>query len=170
VRRLLLLTPERTTKHVVAEVLLDGKWLIVDPTYRLVMKDKQGHLLTRRDLQNPAVFAEATSVVPDYPAVYNYATFAHVRIAKLPLQGLHMRVVLDKIYPGWDEAADWSLLLERESFFVLCLFVAGSVFFLLMRETLAWYADSKLKIRRFHLREHFARASAAFFGAPEIKQ
>jgi len=170
VRRLLLLTPERRTKHVVAEVLLDDKWVIVDPTYRLVMKDKQGRLLTRRDLQDPAVFAEATSVIPNYPAVYNYETFAHVRIAKLPLQGLHMRAVFDKIYPGWDEAADWSLLLERESFFVLCLFIVGSVFFLVMRGTLAWYADRKLKIMRFHLREHFARASAAFFGAPEIKQ
>src|SRR5579859_8172326 len=73
VRRLLLLTPERSTKHVVAEVLLDDKWVIVDPTYRLLMRDKQGRLLTRRDLQDPAVFAEATSVVPDYPAVYNYA-------------------------------------------------------------------------------------------------
>jgi hypothetical protein len=170
VRRLLLLTPERTTKHVVAEVLLDGKWVIVDPTYRLVMKDKQGHLLTRRDLQDSAVFAEATSVIPNYPAVYNYTTFAHVRIAKLPLQGLHMRAVFDKIYPGWDEASDWSLLLERESFFVLCMFTGSSVFFLVMRGTLAWYADRKLKIRRFHLREHFARAGAAFFGAPEIKQ
>jgi hypothetical protein len=170
VRRLLLLTPERTTKHVVAEVLLDGKWVIVDPTYRLVMKDKQGKLLTRQDLQNSAVFAEATSVIPDYPAVYNYTTFAHVRIARLPMQGLRLRAVLDKIYSGWDEAVDWSLLLERESFFVLCLFIAGSVFFLMMREALAWYADRKLKIGRFHLREHFVRASAAFFGAPEIKQ
>ena len=170
VRRLLLLTPERTAKHVVAEVLLDDKWVIVDPTYRLLMKDRQGHLLTRRDLQNPAVFAEATSVIPDYPAVYNYASFAHVRIAKLPMQGLHLRAVFDKIYPGWDEAVDWSLLLERESFFVLCLFIAGSVFLLVMRETLALYADHRLKIRRFHLREHAARAGAAFFKAPEIKQ
>ena len=170
VRRLLLLTPERTTKHVVAEVLLDGKWVIVDPTYRLLMKDKQGKLLTRQDLQNPAVFAEATSVIPNYPALYNYTTYAHVRIARLPMQGLHLRVVLDKIYSGWDEAVDWSLLLERESFFVLCLFIAGSVFLLVIREAMAWYADRKLKIRRFHLREHVARAGAAFFKAPEIKQ
>ena len=170
VRRLLLLTPERTTKHVVAEVLLDGKWVIVDPTYRLLMRDKQGKLLTRRDLQNPAVFAEATSVIANYPAMYNYTSYAHVRLAKLPLQGLHLRTTLDKIYPGWDEVLDWSLLLERESFFVLCVFIAGSVFFLIVRESLALYADRKLKVRRFHLREHFARAGAAFFGAPEIKQ
>ena len=170
VRRLLLLTPERTTKHVVAEVLLDEKWVIVDPTYRIVMRDKQGRMLTRRDLQDPVLFAEATSVVPEYPQVYNYATFAHVRIAKLPLQGLHARRILDKVYTGWDEALDWSLLLERESFFVLCAFLTGSLFMLFVREMLAWYADRRLKFPRFHLREHFLRAGAAFFGAPEVKQ
>jgi hypothetical protein len=170
VRRLLLLTPERTTKHVVAEVLLNEKWVIVDPTYRIIMKDKQGRLLTRSDLQNPSLFLEATSVVPDYPSMYNYQTFAHVRLARLPLQGLGLRHVLDRAYAGWDELLDWSLLLERESFFVLCVFIAGSLFFLMLREALAWYADQKLKIPRFHLRDHFARAGAAFFGAPEIKQ
>ncbi len=170
VRRLLLLTPERMTKHVVAEVLLNDKWVVVDPTYRIIMRDRQGHLLTRSELQNPAVFAEATSVVPNYPAIYNYQTFAHVRIARLPMQGLGLRRLLDKTYGGWDELLDWSLLLERESFFVLCAFVAGSLFFLMMREALAWYSDRRLKISRFHLRAHFARAGAAFFGAPEIKQ
>jgi len=35
--------------------MLDGKWAIVDPTYRLVMKDKQGHLLSC-ELQDPAMF------------------------------------------------------------------------------------------------------------------
>src|SRR5262249_32655141 len=156
VRRLLLLTPERTTKHVVAEVLLEDKWVIVDPTYRIVMRDKQGHLLTRKDLQNPEVFAQATSVVPNYPVEYNYKAFAHIRLARLPMQGLGMRRMMDKIYSGWDETVDWSLLLERESYFVLCAFIASSLFFLLMREALAWLADRRLKIPRFHLRAHFA--------------
>lgn len=169
-RRLLLLTPERTTKHVVAEVLLNNKWVIVDPTYRIVMRDKQGHLLTRRDLQDPQIFAQATSVVPNYPAAYDYKSFAHLRMARLPMQGLGLRRVLDKVYPNWDEALDWSLLLERESFFVLCSFVAGSLFFLLMRRALAWLADRRLKIPRFRLRAHFAKAGAVFFGTPEIKQ
>ena len=169
-RRLLLLTPERTTKHVVAEVLLDDKWAIVDPAYRIVMRDKQGHLLTRKDLQNPEAFAQATSAVPNYPAEYNYKAFAHVRVARLPMQGLGLRQLLDKMYAGWDEAIDWSLLLERESFFVLCLFVSGSLFLLLIREVLAWLADRRLKIPRFRLRTHFAKAGAAFFGTPEIKQ
>ena len=169
-RRLLLLTPERTTKHVVAEVLLGGKWVILDPTYRVVMRDKQGRLLTRRDLQDPQIFAQATSVVPNYPTAYDYKSFAHVRVARLPMQGLGLRRLLDRMYSGWDEAIDWSLLLERESFFVLCSFVAGSLFFLVIREVLAWVADRRLRIPSFRLRTHFAKAGAAFFGAPVIKQ
>jgi hypothetical protein len=108
--------------------------------------------------------------VPNYPSVYDYKNFAHVRLARLPLQGLGLRRVLDGAYRGWDEAFDWSLLLERESYFVLCSFLVCSLLLLLMREVLAWYADRKLKIPRFRLRENFARAGAAFFRAPEIKQ
>src|SRR6202022_3550862 len=52
-RRLLLLTPQRTTKHVVAEVLVDDRWIIVDPTYRMILRDAQGLTLTRKDLHNP---------------------------------------------------------------------------------------------------------------------
>jgi len=170
VRRLLLLKPERKTKHVVAEALLYEKWVIVDPTYRILMRDRQGRMLTRKDLQEPAIFAEATSAVPNYPSIYNYQTFAHVRLARLPLQAFGLRQGLDKIYPGWDEFLDWSLLLERESFFALCMFISGSLFFLTLREAMAWYLDRRLRIPRFHLREHFVRAGAAFLGAPEIKQ
>jgi hypothetical protein len=170
VRRLLLLSPDRKTKHVVAEVLMDDRWVIVDPTYRVIMKDAQGHFLTRRDLQNAAVFSQATGAIPNYPQEYTYDHFAHVRLARLPLEGMHLRRLLDRVYPGWDEAVDWSLLLERESFFYLVLSLMATLFFLLLRAMLARYADSRLRIPRFHLREHAVRAGAAFFSAPEIKQ
>jgi hypothetical protein len=170
VRRLLLLTPEWNTKHVVAEVLIENRWVIVDPTYRVILRDAQGRFLTRKDLQDPAVFEQAVGVISNYPRVYNFDHFAHLRLARLPLDGLHLRSVLEAIYPGWDEALDWSLLLERESFFYLVLAAAATLFFLLLREMLAWYADSRLRIPRFHLRDHVFRAGAAFFSTPEIKQ
>lgn len=170
VRRLLLLAPDRSTKHVVAEVLIDNRWIVVDPTYRAIMKDPYGRLLTRSDLKDPAVFAEATAAIPNYPKEYNYTSFAHVRLARLPLEGLHLRPLLDRIYPGWDEAVDWSLLLERESFFYLVISTSAVIFFLFLRAALAWYADRLLRVPRFHLREHALRAGAAFFSAPEIKQ
>jgi hypothetical protein len=43
------------------------------------------------------------------------------------------------------------------------------LFFLLLRAVLAWYADSRLRIPRLHLREHALRAGVAFFSIPEIK-
>jgi hypothetical protein len=170
VRRLLLLTPDRKTKHVVAEVLINERWIIIDPAYRVIMRDAKGRFLTRKDLQNPAIFAEAAEAVPKYLKEYDYAQFAHVRVERLPLDGLHLRRVLDRINPGWDEAVDWSLLLERESFFYLVLSAAAAIFFLTARGMLAWYADRRLRIPRFHLREHMIRAGTAFVSTPEIKQ
>jgi hypothetical protein len=167
---LLLLTPERNTKHVVAEVLIGGRWIIVDPTYRVIMKNANGRSLTRQDLRNPAIFAEAVNAIPNYPPEYSFENFAHVRLARLPLDGFHLRGVLDSIYPGWDEAIDWSLFLERESFFYLVASATAFLFFLLMRTLLGWYADRRLRIPRFHLREHAVRAGAAFVSAPEIKE
>jgi hypothetical protein len=169
-RRLLLLTAKNNTKHVVAEVLLGERWIIVDPTYRVIMKDAAGHYLTRKDLQNPSVFAQAISAVPNYPTEYTYDHFAHVRLARLPYVGSAVRRLLSAVVPGWEEAVDWSLLLERESFFYLVLSVAAMLLFLLLRAVLAWYADSRLRIPRFHLREHALRAGVAFFSTPEIKQ
>ena len=169
-RRLLLLTPDGKTKHVVAEVLIHERWVIIDPAYRLILRDAKGRYLTRKDLQNPAIFAEATGVVPNYPKEYTYDHFAHVRLARLPLDGLHLRQVLDWITPGWDEVVDWSLLLERESFFYLVLCAGAATFFLGARGVLAWYAGHHLGIPRFHLRDHMVRAGTAFVSVPEIKE
>jgi hypothetical protein len=170
VRRLLLLTPERNTKHVVAEVSINDRWIIVDPTFRVLLRDTHGQPLTRTELRNAAVFAAAIRAVPSYPSEYNFDHYAHVRLARLPLDGLGLRKLLDSTLPGWDEAVDWSLLLERESFLILIVSVCLTLFFLMLRAGLAWYADSRLRIPRFHLREHALRAGVAFFSTPEIKQ
>jgi hypothetical protein len=168
-RRLLLLTPQRTAKHVVAEVYIDGRWVIVDATYRTFIKDAHGNLLTRRNLQNPAIFREATGLIPRYIPDYSYESYAHVRLAALPLHGFHIRWVLDRVFPAWDEYVDWSLLLERRSFMYLFLSVNAFIFLLLLRVFLAWLADIRLRVPRFHLRANLTRATAAFFTSPEIK-
>src|SRR5713226_6146463 len=84
-RRLLLLTPSQTTKHVVAEVLVDGRWVIVDPAFRVAFRDSNGRLLTRQDLRVPAVLAQARQNIPKYSAEYTYENFAHVRLKRIPL-------------------------------------------------------------------------------------
>ena len=170
VRRLLLLTPDGNTKHVVAEVLIDGRWIVVDPTYRVIMRDAHGRMLTRTDLQHPELLAQATSAVPNYFHEYTYEHVAHLRMARLPIAGPFLRKLFDTIYPGWEEAVDWSLLLERVSFFYLVLASTAFLFLLSIRQILAWYADSMLRIIRFHFRENLIRASMAFFSTPEIKE
>jgi hypothetical protein len=168
-RRLLLLSPDRTAKHVVAEVLLDKRWVVVDPTYRVVLKDHLGNTLTRSELQNPKVFNEATDLIPNYIKAYSYESFAHVRISALPFHGFQIRQKLDGVFPTWDEYVDWSLLLERRSFLYLFFSGVSLLFLLVLRTFLAWMADHRLKVPRFHFREKFARATAAFFTSPEIK-
>jgi len=168
-RRLLLLSPDHTAKHVVAEVKLDGRWVIVDATYRVILQDAQGKPLTRKELQDPRIFQEAIGRIPGYLPLYSYERYAHVRVAALHFLGSKLGLILERLYPAWDESVEWSLLLERRSF--LCLFVSASllVFSLLMRFLLAWLADHRLRIPRHHLRTSLRHATASFFSAPEIK-
>ncbi|HXH67477.1 MAG TPA: transglutaminase-like domain-containing protein [Candidatus Limnocylindrales bacterium] len=168
-RRLLLLSPDRTAKHVVAEVRIDGRWIIVDPTYRVMMKDAQGKLLARTDLQNPRLFQEAVAAIPGYVSIYSYERVAHIRVGALPVLGPYLRRMLDAVLPGWDETLDWSLLLERRSFAFLFLSVWAVIFSLLLRFALAWIADHRLLIPRLRLRTSFTRAAATFFSTPEMK-
>jgi hypothetical protein len=169
-RRLLLLMPNLQAKHVVAEVLLDNRWIVVDPTFRVVMRSASGRQLTREELRDPSVFAEATRLVPGYPPEYTYEKYAHVRLARLPLEGLGLRKFLGVVLPGWEESAFWSLLLERESFLAMFLSCVAMLASLFLRILLGWYADRRLRVPRFHLRRHVLRAGAAFLSAPEMKQ
>jgi Transglutaminase-like superfamily len=168
-RRLLLLSPDRTAKHVVAEVRFDGRWVIVDATYRVFMKDAHGRMLTRADLQDPRLFQEAVAQIPGYVTVYSYERVAHVRVGALPVLGPFLRRVLDAALPRWDESMDWSLLLERRSFAYFFLSVWALLFFLLLRVVLAWLADHRLLIPRLRLRASLTRATATFFSTPEMK-
>jgi len=168
-RRLLLLSQDRTAKHVVAEVQIGGRWVIVDATYRAFMKDSQGRLLTRADLQDPRVFQEATAQIPGYITAYSYERVAHVRVGALPILGPFLRRALDTTLSGWDESLDWSLLLERRSFAFFFLSLWALIFFLLLRIVLAWIADHRLRIPRLRLRASLSRATATFFSTPEMK-
>src|SRR5882762_7763150 len=148
VRRLLLLNSAGQASHVVAEVLIDARWVIADATYHVLLRDARGNLLTRSQLRDPVVFAEATKGIPGYRPEYNYGHFAHVRLSRIPMGGAPLRSVLDLLFPNWEESVDWTLLLERESFFALSLAAVATFLFLLLRVFLAWYADHRLMIPR----------------------
>jgi hypothetical protein len=87
----------------------------------------------------------------------------------LPVVGIPLRWILNTSLPNWEERFDWTLLLERESFFVLCASASALFLFLSLRIFLGWYADHRLNIPRFQLRSRFLRAGMSFFRAPEIK-
>jgi hypothetical protein len=162
VRRLLLVDSNMMTKHVVAEVLVDGRWIIVDPAYRLVLRDAQGHTLTREDLTDPRIFAEATQDIPAYDPTYTFDRTIHVRIGRIRLLGVPLRKIADRIYPGWDESTAISLLVERESFAATVTSILLVIFLCLLRIALRWFGERRLGIRRVRIREQLLRAGSAF--------
>ena len=77
-RRLLLLDSRRMTTHVVAEVLIDGRWVIADPAFRAVLRGPDGGLLTREQLTDPAILLVATGRLPGYSPEYTFDRTVHV--------------------------------------------------------------------------------------------
>jgi hypothetical protein len=99
-RRLLLLDSRQMTKHVTAEVLVDGRWIVVDPAYGTVLREPGGKPLTRDELMNPATLAVATRNIPHYDPTYTYDHVAHIRMSRLRLIGPPLGALLDRAIPG----------------------------------------------------------------------
>ncbi|MFZ0637689.1 MAG: transglutaminase-like domain-containing protein [Candidatus Acidiferrales bacterium] len=165
-RRLLLLSPQRTANHVVAEVRIDGRWIVVDPSFRIVPRGSNGQLLTRRDLSDPATFEFATRSIPHYSPDYNYERTSHLRLARLPVIGPLSRSVLDHIVPGWEDSVYVTLLVERESFAALAFAIVCVVFLMLARWILRRYSETRLGIRRARFRERLWHAFQTFIHEP----
>jgi hypothetical protein len=161
-RRLLLLDSRRMTKHVVAEVLVGGRWIVVDPAFRQILRGSDGGFLTREELADPAIFAVATRDIHGYSPAYTYENTGHVRISRLRFVGLPLRTVLDHILPGWENSTLISLLLERES--LATMVVALVLVFLLsiLRVGLRWYGERRLGVRPVRIRQQMRRAFYAF--------
>jgi hypothetical protein len=164
-RRLLLVDNRQMTKHVVAEVLVDGRWIIVDPSFRVVLRGADGKTLTREELANPAVFATATGNIRGYDSSYTYDHTVHVRLARLHAFGLFLRRVLDHLAPGWEETPSMTLLVERESFAALVSSVLLVIFLVLLRTSLRWYGEKRLGLHSVHIRQQLRRACHAFLDA-----
>jgi len=162
-RRLLLLDSNRSTKHVVVEVHIDGRWVVVDPAFRIFFRDAQGRFLTRDQLRDPAIFRQATGVMPNYPSSYTYESTTHVRLSRIPEVGRYLRILLDRVWPGWDEAVNWTLLVERESFTLLMASATLLSLLLLCRLFLNWYGKRRFGFVRVRMRDQVWRAGAALF-------
>lgn len=162
VRRLLLLDQNQMTKHVVAEVLVNGRWIIVDPAYRVVFRDANGKTVTREDLLNPATFSAVIEKIPQFPADYTFDNTVHIRIARLHVLGIPLRGIFDRVVPGWEDSMTMTLLVERESFAAMIASILLVIFLLLLRFSLRWFGEARLGIRATRLRSKIYRAGVAF--------
>jgi hypothetical protein len=114
-RRLLLLQHSGGANHVVAEVWWDDRWVVVDPQHGHVFTDSTGRALTKEELSRPEVFQEAISRIPGYSPDYTFQRTAHLHLRRIPAFGALLRPLLDRAWPQWEEAYDWSYVAENPS-------------------------------------------------------
>lgn len=165
-RRLLLLDDTgMNANHVVAEVRIDGRWAIVDPSFHVILKDSSGRLLTKEDLIHPAVFQDATRNISGYDPAYNYEHTAFIHFARLPLIGRFLQSRLNSVLPSWQERINWALLVERQSNATL---IAGLVLLCIaicLRQLVFWYGQ-KHSIAPMSPWEQLTRGGVVLFSSP----
>lgn len=167
-RRLLLLDEQgMSTNHVVAEVLLDGRWIIVDPTFHTILKNSAGRFLTKEELARPEVFADATRSIPLYDASYNYEHTAFIHFARLPLLGRFLQVKLNPLLLEWQERINWTMFLERQSY---STFIVGLTLLVIsagLRRLVGWYGR-RLSIVPIGPWEQLRHAGIELFSSPPV--
>ena len=165
VRRLLLVDEHHNTKHVVAEVYTEGRWIIVDPAFRVVMRDTQGRTVTREDLTNPETFTDVTGQIPRYDPNYTFDRTEHVRLPRIPIVGVPLHDILNRVAPTWSDSPVATLLVERESYAAAITSVLLVIFLLLARALLRWFGEHRLHLHLLRARYQFQRSVSAFFNA-----
>jgi hypothetical protein len=166
-RRLLLLDEQnRSTNHVVAEVHLDGRWVVVDPSYRAIFKDRDGHFLTRQELIRPDVFRDATQNIPGYDSRYNFEHPAFIHVAGLPVVGTFLQGKMSALLPSWEENINWTVLVERQSYDTIVVGVVLLICAIFLQRLLSWYGR-KLSVVSITPWEQLRRAAVALFSPSE---
>lgn len=161
-RRLLLLDSSRMTKHVVAEVLVDGRWIVADPAYRVLWRGPDGKPLTREQLADPVTFAAVTRGTTAYDPSYTFGNTAHIRLARLRFVGKPLRAVLDRLIPGWENSMTMTLLVERSSFASAILALLLVFFLVMLRALVRWFGEKRLGLHTPRIRQQLLRACQSF--------
>jgi hypothetical protein len=140
-RRLLLLDAQgMNANHVVAEVYIDGRWIIVDPSFHVILRGSDGHLLTRQELANPEILRQATRDIAGYDPAYNYEHTAFIHLARLPVVGDFLQSKLNTVLPSWQERLNLTVLVERQSYDTIVIGVALLCFAICLRGLMNMYA------------------------------
>lgn len=161
-RRLLLLDSAGGTKHVDAEILVNGRWFVVDPTFRVILRGPDGRMLTQRELTNPVTFAAATRNIPNYDPSYSFERTAHIRVSGIPLIGKPTTRALDSLLPTWQDSAAISLVVERESLLAMVVAILIALTLLVFRLMLYWFGSKRLGIHSPSLTRRIRSAYRAF--------
>lgn len=156
-RRLLLLDANHNTVHVVAEVSIDDRWIVVDPTYHTIFRGPDGEALSSENLANPAVFASATRNIQGYDPTYSFDRAVHIRISRFGVAGRKLRSVLDRWWPDWEGSPILSLIVERESLGITVLLTLLTLVLLAVRVMLRWYGETRLGVRPQRMRNRLRR-------------
>lgn len=161
-RRLLLVDENGMTKHVVAEVWVNGRWIVADAAFRVLFHSENGKTLTREALADPATFVRATQNIPKYDPSYTFDRTMHIRLGRLKSVGHLLRAVLNRVFPGWEDSMTVTLLVERESFAAMVTGIFAVFFLVLIRVFLRWYGENRLGVSPFRIRDQVRRAAHAF--------
>jgi hypothetical protein len=166
-RRLLLLDAQGlNANHVVAEVYLDGRWVVVDPSFHAILKDSAAHLLTKEDLARPGVLQDATRNLAGYDSSYNYEHTAYIHLSRVPLFGSFLQSKLNSVLPSWQQSINWTVLVERQSNATLLAGILLVCFAICLRRMICWYAR-KSSITLMGPWEQLSHAGVALFsGTP----
>ena len=165
-RRLLLLDSEGlNTNHVVAEVWLGDRWIVVDPSFHTVLRDDGGRLLTREQLSIPSVFNRAVRDIKGYDRAYNYENTMHLHVTALPYIGRSIVRFLNYVFPKWDDAnsINWTILVERQSYAVLFTGIVLLLSGIFLRGMVNWYGRRHLSVTPIGLWEQAKQAGFALF-------
>jgi len=160
-RRLLLLDANRTTVHVVAEVFIGGRWVVVDPVFHIIFRGVNGQMLTGDQLANPAIFSAATKDIAGYEPTYVYDRAVHIRLSHLGPLGRWLRETFG--VSDWERWPILSLIMERESLEALILFASFALFLVILRAALRWYGEAQLGIRTERVRRKLIRVRRVLF-------
>ena len=157
-RRLLLMDGHWSTKHVVVEVQMDNRWVVVDPAYRIIFRDANGRPLTRQELIDPQIFKQATDNIPGYLPTYTFDRTAQVRFARIP----YLAPLLNSISrerPGWSDSILWTYFLERESSGAFAAAMLLIILLLLIRHSLRWWVEKRIGLRKPRVRQRMAHST-----------
>ncbi len=165
-RRLLLLDAQSmTTNHVVAEVYIDGRWVVVDPSFHAILRGNDGRLLTRQELAHPDILQDATRNIPGYDLAYNYEHTAFIHLGRLPLLGQFLQIELNSLPGSWEDVINWTVLVERESYDTIVIGIVLLCFAIVLRRIIFWYGR-KISIIPMNAWEQLRNTGVALFSSP----